>query len=81
MDDSEILGQIHSLVEEEKQLRATHAGQGLHGADRARLETIEEHLDQAWDLLRRRRAQAEAGESEDNAGEERDVKQVEGYLQ
>ncbi|MCW2526038.1 MAG: hypothetical protein JWM76_898 [Pseudonocardiales bacterium] len=81
MDDTEILGRIHNLVEEEKELRSTHAGKGLHGEDRARLSTIEEHLDQAWDLLRRRRAQAEIGADEDGAGDERDVQQVERYLQ
>lgn len=81
MDDSEILGRIHDLVEEEKQLRHAHAGEGLHGADRARLEALEEQLDQTWDLLRRRRAQAEFGATEGDAGDERSPEEVERYLQ
>ena len=81
MDDSEILSHIHELVEEEKQLRHAHAGEGLHGTDRARLQTIEEQLDQAWDLLRRRRAQLEIGGTEDEAGPARSTEEVERYLQ
>ena len=81
MDDSQILARIHDLVEEEKQLRQAHAGDGLRGEDRTRLQSREEQLDQAWDLLRRRRAQAEVGESEDAAGDERPTGEVEGYLQ
>ena len=80
MDEAQILEQIHKLVEEEKTLRATHAGAGLHGADRARLQQIEEHLDQTWDLLRQRRARDEFGEDPSEA-HERDTRQVEGYLQ
>jgi hypothetical protein len=81
MDDSDILARIHNLVEEEKQLRHAHAGEGLRGEDRTRLQQLEESLDQAWDLLRRRRAQAEFGEAEDAAGAERPASEVEGYLQ
>lgn len=80
MDDAEILAQIHGLVEEEKRLRSAHSGAGLHGADRARLEQIEERLDQAWDLLRQRRARDEFGEDPSEA-HERETRQVEGYLQ
>ena len=80
-DDREILAHIHELVEEEKQLRRAHAGDGLHGADRERLQQLEEQLDQTWDLLRRRRAEAEYGHPEDEAGAERPAGEVEGYLQ
>lgn len=78
MDDAQILDHINALVEEEKQLRATHAG--LSGDDRARLGNLEEQLDQAWDLLRQRRAREEFSEDPATA-EERPVNAVEGYLQ
>jgi Protein of unknown function (DUF2630) len=78
MDDKTILEHIHQLVEEEKQLRASH--HGLGGDDRQRLQHLEEELDQAWDLLRQRRAREETGEDPDTA-QERPVNEVEGYLQ
>lgn len=80
MDDAEILDQIHRLVEEEKSLRAAHAGAGIHGDDRARLARLEEQLDQTWDLLRQRRARDEFGADPADA-HERETRQVEGYLQ
>ncbi len=76
MDDRTILAHIHELVEEEKQLRATHHGH----ADQQRLQHLEEQLDQAWDLLRQRRAREDNGEDPDVA-HERSVNQVEDYLQ
>jgi hypothetical protein len=78
MDDTTILAHIHELVEEERQLRTSH--HGLDGAGRARLQTLEQQLDQAWDLLRQRRAREELGESPDGAAQ-RSVNEVEGYLQ
>ena len=54
MDDKSVLEQIHALVAEEKELRATHVGRGLVGEDRTRLESLERQLDQLWDLLRQR---------------------------
>ena len=80
MDDSTVLTHINELVDEEKQLRAAHRGQGLGGDDRRRLELIERELDQYWDLLRQRRAREEFGENPDDA-KERSVNDVEGYLQ
>jgi Protein of unknown function (DUF2630) len=80
MDDAEILSQIHTLVEEEKQLRADHRGSGLRGEDRTRLEQLEEQLDRAWDLLRQRRAREEFDEDPAEA-KERPTNEVEGYLQ
>ena len=77
MDDNAILDQIHQLVAEEKRLR--HQG-GLTGADRTRLDALERQLDQAWDLLRQRRAREDAGEDPDVA-RERPADEVEGYLQ
>ncbi|MDQ6849510.1 MAG: DUF2630 family protein [Actinomycetota bacterium] len=78
MDDKTILAHIHELVEEEKQLRAAH--HGLDSVARTRLQILEQQLDQAWDLLRQRRAREELGESPD-AASQRSVNEVEGYLQ
>ncbi len=78
--DREILEHIHQLVAEEKQLRATHASEGLHQDGRARLTALEEQLDQAWDLLRQRRAREDLGEDPDQV-KERSTGEVEGYLQ
>jgi hypothetical protein len=79
VDDKTILDHIHDLVAEEKQLRHDHA-QGLVGADRQRLDSLERQLDQAWDLLRQRRAREETGEDPDTAAE-RPIDEVESYLQ
>ena len=76
--DKTILEHIHELVAEEKQLRA--GGHGLSSEDRQRLQSLENELDQAWDLLRQRRAREETGEDPD-AAKERSVNEVEGYLQ
>lgn len=78
VDDKTILEHIHQLVEEEKQLRARN--HGLGGDDRTRLQTLEQQLDQAWDLLRQRRAREDTGDDPDTA-QERSVNEVEGYLQ
>jgi len=78
MDDKSILGRIHELVEEEKQLRAV--GRGVAGDDRQRLQVVENELDQCWDLLRQRRAREEYGEDPDSA-KARTVDEVESYLQ
>jgi hypothetical protein len=78
MDDKSILGRIHDLVEEEKQLRT--AGRGVSGDDRQRLQVVENELDQCWDLLRQRRAREEYGEDPDSA-KARTVDEVESYLQ
>ena len=80
MDDTTILDHIHDLVAEEKRLRDGHAGRGLAGADRQRLESLELQLDQAWDLLRQRRAREELGENPDEA-KPRAINEVESYLQ
>lgn len=80
MNDKTILQHISELVAEEKELRQSHLGQGLGGADRQRLDALERELDQAWDLLRQRRAREETGEDPDDA-KERPVDEVESYLQ
>lgn len=78
--DRTILEHIHALVEQEKALRAAHGDGALSDDDRARLTRLEGELDQAWDLLRRRRARAEYHENPDEASE-RPVDEVTRYLQ
>lgn len=82
MDEREILRHIDEYVAEEHALRRAHAGDGepLSEEQRGRLAYLEEHLDQAWDLLRQRRAKAEFGENPEEA-HERPVPEVESYLQ
>jgi hypothetical protein len=80
VNDKSILEHIHELVAEEKQLRDSHRGRGLGAQDRQRLESLERQLDQAWDLLRQRRAREELGEDPDDA-KERPIDEVESYLQ
>lgn len=78
MDEREIIGRIHALVDEEDALRERQSS--LEEADRQRIEQIEVALDQCWDLLRQRRARREFGEEEDVA-HVRDASTVEGYVQ
>ena len=80
MNDKTILDHISELVAEEKKLRDSHSGKGLAGEDRQRLESLERQLDQAWDLLRQRRAREELGEDPDEV-QERPIDEVESYLQ
>jgi hypothetical protein len=76
MDDATILHHIKELIDEEHRLRDADPG---HPVDTARLRSLEEQLDQAWDLLRQRRARAEFGEDPDAAAE-RPPSEVENYL-
>jgi hypothetical protein len=78
--DAEIIGHIDRLVEEEHRLEREHVGEGLDEAGRARLSQLEVQLDQAWDLLRQRRARRSAGLDPDQA-ELRDPSVVERYQQ
>jgi hypothetical protein len=77
MDEKDILSQIHSLVEEEHQLR-----DGVDHTDiqRSRMSELEKQLDQAWDLLRQRRAKSQYGDNPDEASA-RPEPEVERYLQ
>ena len=79
MDDTQILQQIEKLVNEERELR-DHAEGELADEKRARLESLEVALDQAWDLLRQRRALREFGENPESA-HTRDASTVERYEQ
>jgi hypothetical protein len=77
MDDGQILSEIHDLVAEEKRLRADGEPSD---ADRQRLVTVEQQLDQCWDLLRQRRAREEVGADPD-AAQPRPIPEVESYEQ
>jgi Protein of unknown function (DUF2630) len=76
-----ILDHIDELVAEEHTLRSRHrGGEGLTDAERDRMREVEVQLDQAWDLLRQRRAKTEFGDDPENAAE-RGPGEVETYLQ
>jgi hypothetical protein len=81
MEDHEIHEHIGRLVEEERELRShSKAGHPLDEAERDRIAHLEVHLDQLWDLLRRRQAREEFGQ--DPATEaERPAEVVEHYRQ
>lgn len=79
MQNSEILARIDELVAEEHRLRSQ--GHSLNEEDRATLRDTEVHLDQLWDLMRRRDALRRAGEDPDTAAGERPAGEVESYLQ
>ena len=77
MNEKDILGRISALVDEEHQLR----GNTGHTDDqRARLNHLENELDQCWDLLRQWRAKRQYGENPDEA-HVRPEGEVENYLQ
>ncbi|GAA2384455.1 hypothetical protein Cme02nite_66240 [Catellatospora methionotrophica] len=81
MDEKQIFERIDNLVAEEHDLRTRRVQGAIDPeTESARLRSLEETLDQCWDLLRRRRALKDAGENPDDA-KPGDVKQVEGYLQ
>ncbi|MDR7277963.1 DUF2630 family protein [Catenuloplanes atrovinosus] len=81
MEDTTILSQINSLVDEEHKLREQlAAGEITAGEEHDRLRAVEESLDQCWDLLRRRRAAREFGQDPD-AQEAHSKQEVENYLQ
>ncbi len=76
MSDKTILHHISELVEEEHRLR--EATSGAAADTHARLKQVAEQLDQAWDLLRQRRAKREFGDDPASA-HVRDKGTVEGY--
>ena len=75
MDDQTILDRITALVDEEHRLREQAAAPEQNAG---RLKSVEEQLDQCWDLLRQRRAKREFGADPDGA-KPRDVGTVENY--
>ncbi len=81
MTEHDILRQVRSLVEQEHALRSRRVTGEIDSAEeRAQLQTLEQALDQCWDLLRQRRAKTEFGENPEDASA-RPVKTVQGYLQ
>ena len=80
MADNEIHERIEQLVAEEHELYERGAQGGLSHSEHQRLDSIQVKLDQAWDLLRQRRALREAGR-DPNAAHVRDPDVVEGYEQ
>ncbi|SDH52579.1 Protein of unknown function [Lentzea fradiae] len=81
MSDENVLGHITELVDEEHRLRRQLAsGEITAEEEHARLRSLEEALDQCWDLLRRRRSARDQGEDADDV-RSRPTGQVEGYLQ
>lgn len=80
MDDRDVLNTIDELADEERQLRDGAEGRPLTDEERQRLTTIEDCRDQAWDLLRQRRAREEFGDDPSQV-RERPTDEVEGYLQ
>ena len=80
MDDSRIHGSIEKLVAEEHELWQRESDGRATDGDRERLQQVKVALDQAWDLLRQRRALREAGLDED-AADVRPADVVEGYQQ
>jgi hypothetical protein len=80
MADNEIHERIEQLVAEEHELYERGAQGGLSDSEHRRLESIQVGLDQAWDLLRQRRALREAGRDPE-AARVRDPDVVEGYEQ
>ncbi|MBV9380648.1 MAG: DUF2630 family protein [Streptosporangiaceae bacterium] len=81
MDDKEILARIDELIQAEREARQQLAEGKLSAEqERQRLRSVEEALDQCWDLLRQRRARREFGENPDGAMA-RPAAEVEGYQQ
>jgi hypothetical protein len=81
MNDKEILAHIDELIQTEHELRSKLAAGEISSQDeRERLTAAETALDQAWDLLRQRRARREFGQNPEDA-QERPVTEVEGYRQ
>ncbi|MEU8525540.1 MULTISPECIES: DUF2630 family protein [Streptomyces] len=76
MNNEQILDNIGALVEEERILRRRTGG--LLPEELTRLAELEVQLDQAWDLLRQRRAKEEYGDDPDTAAV-RPASEVEGY--
>jgi 5,10-methylenetetrahydrofolate reductase len=81
MDDKQILEQINGLIRSEHELRQkVAAGEITADAEHEQLRSVEEALDQCWDLLRQRRARKEFGDDPDEATS-RPGPEVESYLQ
>lgn len=80
MKDSDVLQHINQLAKEEHDLLNKAAEGPLAEEQQARLQQLQVHLDQLWDLLRQRRAREEFNLNPDEVSE-RDPSTVEHYLQ
>jgi hypothetical protein len=69
MDDGQIHQSIEQMVSEEHKLWQRESAGEASDSDRQRLQELKVQLDQCWDLLRQRRALAEAGLDPDAAAE------------
>ena len=74
-NDDDIVQAISRLVDEEHRIES---GSELDADGQERLRAVRERLDQAWDLLRQRRAKREYGGDPDEATL-RPASEVEGY--
>ena len=80
VDERDVLGRIDELVDAEHKLRERLGrGELTSNEEQAQLTSLEQQLDQCWDLLRQRRARAAAGQDPDES-QVRPVSEVEGYL-
>ena len=80
MDDKELHNRIAKLVAEERELEEGHIGTRATPEQDQRLQQVQVALDQAWDLLRQRRARREFNQDASTvAARPPDV--VEGYQQ
>lgn len=81
MSEQDILARIKTLVDQEHELRSQSTqGKIDPESERRQLAELEVMLDQAWDLLRQRRARIDQGRNPEGA-ETNSARQVEGYLQ
>jgi hypothetical protein len=72
---------VQDLVDEEHELRSRlQAGEITAEEEQERLRSMEQTLDQCWDLLRQRRALRQAG-ADPGQAKVRPVSEVEGYQQ
>jgi hypothetical protein len=80
VDDETILELIERLSSEEAALEESHRGEPLSKEQHDRLTSVEVQLDQAYYLLRQRRARRTAGQ-DPNEASVRPEGVVENYLQ
>lgn len=80
MEDSELHEHINRLVAEERELEESHIGTRASPEQEKRLQEVQVALDQAWDLLRQRRARREFNQDA-SATSARPPEIVEGYEQ
>jgi hypothetical protein len=80
MDDKELHTRITRLVAEERELEEGHIGARVTPEQEQRLKEVQVALDQAWDLLRQRRARREFNQDA-SITSARPPEVVEGYEQ